>query len=65
METQNKRYEVRTLIVGGGLTLREGQIVPADQLGEYAEWLKTEGAIVEVEERATAKHPVASRAYPG
>jgi hypothetical protein len=49
MESQQKEYEVKTYIVGGGLTLREGQIVTEQQLGRYAKWLRSNGAVVELE----------------
>jgi hypothetical protein len=65
MESQSKKYQVKTHIVGGGLALHEGQIVVSDQLGEYADWLKRQGAIVEVAEQPHSKESPAARAYPG
>jgi hypothetical protein len=62
MENRERRYEVKTMVMGGGLTLREGEIVSEDQLGTYAEWLRLNGAIVEVDESRVSR-PESGRAY--
>jgi hypothetical protein len=55
MERKERTYKVKTLILGGGLCLREGQIVSEHQLAGYTDWLRREGGIEEIHEQGHTK----------
>jgi hypothetical protein len=57
MQKREKRFLVKTNIIGGGLSLSEGEVVEEAKLGIFAAWLSKHGGIEEIAE-PTKSHPL-------
>jgi hypothetical protein len=46
-----RKFKIKSAIMGGGFALREGEVVTEDQLNGYVEWLTRNDGIEEITDR--------------
>lgn len=60
---KERTYRVKSAVMGGGLALRQGQVVQESELKGYAEWLRSSGAVEEIHNNLVDQDPVPGIAY--
>lgn len=55
MEREARKFRAKTHIMGGGLSVRAGEVVDESRLGGYRECLERAGGIEEIDENRTRR----------
>jgi hypothetical protein len=58
MDRQERRFRAKSHIMGGGISIRAGQVVDERQLQGFRECLERAGGIEEISGRAGSRGPI-------